>query len=70
MTAATPPNLNIKMTERARTVWSLGDFADGGAQQAVAAELASCLDRFNRATDGTLVAPADYLQVLATRAAG
>lgn len=46
------------------------DFADGGAQQALAAELASCLDRFNRATDGTLVAPADYLQVLATRAAG
>jgi SAM-dependent methyltransferase len=40
------------------------------AQQALAAELASCLDRFNRATDGTLVAPADYLQVLATRAAG
>jgi SAM-dependent methyltransferase len=40
------------------------------AQQALAAELASCLDRFNRATDGTLVAPADYLQVVATRAAG
>jgi hypothetical protein len=40
------------------------------AQQALAAELASCLDRFNRATDGTLVAPADYLQILATRAAG
>jgi hypothetical protein len=40
------------------------------AQQALAAELASCLDRFNRATDGTLVAPADYLQVVAVRAAG
>jgi SAM-dependent methyltransferase len=40
------------------------------AQQALAAELASCLNRFNRATDGTLVAPADYLQILATRAAG
>src|SRR6478752_3717112 len=40
------------------------------AQQALAAELASCLDRFNRATDGTLVASADYLQILATRAAG
>jgi len=40
------------------------------AQQALAAELASCLDRFNRATDGTLVAPADYLQILATRTAG
>ena len=59
-----------QMTERARTVWSFGDFADGGAQQALAAELASCLDRFNRAADGTLVAPADYLQILATRAAG
>ena len=66
MTAATPPDLNTKMTERARTVWSLGDFA----RAAPAAELASCLDRFNRATDGTLVAPADYLQILATRAAG
>jgi SAM-dependent methyltransferase len=40
------------------------------AQQALAVELAGCLDRFNRATDGTLVAPADYLQILATRAAG
>lgn len=70
MTAATPPDLNTKTTERARIVWSLGDFAGRGAQQALAAELASCLDRFNRATDGTLVAPADYLQVLATRAAG
>jgi ubiquinone/menaquinone biosynthesis C-methylase UbiE len=39
-------------------------------QQALATELARCLDRFNRATDGTLVAPADYLQVVAVRAAG
>jgi len=30
MTAATPPDLNTKMTERARTVWSLGDFARAG----------------------------------------
>jgi hypothetical protein len=30
-------------------------------------ELEACFQRFNRATDGTLVAPADYLQVLATR---
>ena len=30
MTAATPPDLNAKMTERARTVWSLGDFARAG----------------------------------------
>jgi hypothetical protein len=37
------------------------------AQQALAAELAGCLDRFNRATDGTLVAPAEYLQVAAVR---
>ena len=32
-------------------------------------ELASCLQQFNRATDGTLVAPAEYLQLTATRAA-
>ena len=142
MTAATPSELNTKMTERARRVWSQGDFARAGAEQvivgellaraidihpgqrvldvaagsgnaalaaarraarvtatdfvpqllataarraeteglfdrlgpdarqALAAELASCLDRFNRATDGTLVAPADYLQVVAVRAAG
>ena len=38
------------------------------AQQALAAELTSCLDRFNRATDSTLVAPAKYLQVTAVRA--
>jgi hypothetical protein len=38
------------------------------AQQALAAELAACLQQFNRATDGTLVAPAEYLQVTATRA--
>jgi SAM-dependent methyltransferase len=40
-----------------------------GAQQALAAELAACLQQFNRATDGTLVAPSEYLQVTATRAA-
>ena len=38
------------------------------AQRALAADLAACLQRFNRATDGTLVAPAEYLQVIATRA--
>jgi hypothetical protein len=38
------------------------------AQQALAAELAACLQQFNRATDGTLVAAAEYLQVTATRA--
>ena len=39
------------------------------AQQTLADELASCLQQFNRATDGTLVAPAEYLQLTATRAA-
>lgn len=38
------------------------------AQQVLAAELAGCLQHFNRATDGTLVAPAEYLQVIAIRA--
>jgi SAM-dependent methyltransferase len=46
------------------------DRLDPDAQQTLAAELAGCLHRFNRATDGTLVAGADYLQVTATRAAG
>jgi hypothetical protein len=45
------------------------DVAAGSGNAALAAELASCLDRFNRATDGTLFAPADYLQVVAVRAA-
>jgi SAM-dependent methyltransferase len=39
------------------------------AQQTLADELASCLQQFNRATDGTLVASAEYLQLTATRAA-
>ena len=38
------------------------------AQQTLADELASCLQQFNRATDGTLVACAEYLQVTAKRA--
>src|SRR5579859_5885159 len=38
------------------------------AQEALAAELAACLQQFNRATDGTLVASAEYLQVTAIRA--
>jgi len=45
------------------------DRLDPAAQQALAAELASCLQQFNRAADGTLVAPAEYLQLTATRAA-
>jgi SAM-dependent methyltransferase len=39
MTASTPPDLNTKMTERARTVWSLGDFARAGAEQVIVGEL-------------------------------
>jgi SAM-dependent methyltransferase len=45
------------------------DRLDPAAQQALAAELAGCLQQFNRAADGTLVAPAEYLQLIATRAA-
>ena len=44
------------------------DRLDQAAQQTPADELASCLQRFNRATDGTLVASAEYLQVTAKRA--
>jgi SAM-dependent methyltransferase len=43
------------------------DRLDPDAQQALAAELADCLQHFNRAADGTLVAPAEYLQLIATR---
>ena len=39
MTATTPPELNTKMTERARRVWSQGDFARAGAEQVVVGEL-------------------------------
>ena len=45
------------------------DRLDPAAQQTLAAELAGCLQQFNRTTDGTLVAPAEYLQLIATRAA-
>jgi len=44
------------------------DRLDPAAQETLAAELASCLQQFNRATDGTLVASAEYLQITATRA--
>jgi ubiquinone/menaquinone biosynthesis C-methylase UbiE len=40
---------------------------DAAAQEALAEELEACFQRFNRATDGTLVAPSDYLEVVATR---
>ena len=39
MTAATPPDLNTTMTERARRVWSQGDFARAGAEQVIVGEL-------------------------------
>ena len=39
------------------------------ARRTLAGELAGCLRQFNRATDGTLAASAQYLQVTATRAA-
>jgi hypothetical protein len=45
------------------------DRLDPAAQQTLAGELVGCLQQFNRATDGTLVASAEYLQVTATRAA-
>ena len=44
------------------------DRLDPAGQRALADELAGCLQQFNRATDGTLVAPAEYLQVIATKA--
>ena len=45
------------------------DRLDPAARQTLAGELAGCLQQFNRATDGTLVASAEYLEVTATRAA-
>ena len=45
------------------------DRLDPAGQHALAGELASCLQKFNRATDGTLIVPAEYLQITATRAA-
>jgi SAM-dependent methyltransferase len=51
-------------------VKALFDRLDPAAEQVLAADLAGCFQRFNRAADGTLVARADYLQVTATRAAG
>ncbi|MEV6490913.1 class I SAM-dependent methyltransferase [Actinoplanes sp. NPDC051633] len=45
------------------------DRLDPTGQQALANELADCLQKYNRATDGTLIAPAEYLQIMATKAA-
>ena len=41
---------------------------DDEGQARLAADLAATLERFNRATDGTLVAEAEYLEVVAVRA--
>ena len=46
------------------------DGLDAAAQDELAAELTACFARFNRATDGTLVATAEYLQTIATRRTG
>jgi hypothetical protein len=40
---------------------------DAGKQEALAADLIALAERFNRATDGTLVAPSEYLEVVITR---
>jgi SAM-dependent methyltransferase len=37
------------------------------AQDALAEDLIALIGRFNRATDGTMVAPSDYLEVVVTR---
>jgi hypothetical protein len=40
---------------------------DDARAERFAADLAAELERFNQATDGTLVAPAEYLEVVAVR---
>ncbi len=40
---------------------------DGPGQAALARDLIEAVERFNRSDDGTLVVPADYLEVVATR---
>ena len=40
---------------------------DGTGQEALARDLIEAVERFNRSDDGTLVVPADYLEVVATR---
>jgi SAM-dependent methyltransferase len=41
---------------------------DGTGQQALAADLIELVERFNRADDGTLLVPSEYLEVVALRA--
>ena len=45
------------------------DALDAAKRDALAAELIALAKRFNRATDGTLVAPSEYLEVVITRRA-
>ncbi len=40
---------------------------DSAKQQSLAADLIALAEKFNRATDGTLVAPGEYLEVVITR---
>ncbi|MBI5462937.1 MAG: methyltransferase domain-containing protein [Gammaproteobacteria bacterium] len=40
---------------------------DDARQEALAADLIALAERFNRATDGSLVAPSEYLEVVITR---
>jgi SAM-dependent methyltransferase len=40
---------------------------DAGKQESLAADLIALAERFNRATDGTLVAPSEYLEVVIKR---
>ncbi|HEY2875853.1 MAG TPA: class I SAM-dependent methyltransferase [Reyranella sp.] len=42
---------------------------DGGKRAALEADLRALLDTFNKAHDGTFVAPSDYLEVVVTREA-
>ena len=40
---------------------------DAAGQDALAADLIALIDRFNRAEDGTMVVPSEYLEVVVTR---
>jgi hypothetical protein len=40
---------------------------DAGKQEALAADLIALAEKYNRATDGTLVAPSEYLEVVIKR---
>jgi len=40
---------------------------DGAKQEALSADLIALAESFNRATDGTLVAPSEYIEVVITR---